>query len=110
MYRFWLSAAIVAATVLIGDPAIGDKNYSEGVLFADGATTPLDDNALAGAVGMGLGDGGLASGPTPGGSQSAVILWDEARPPITPPPGSGTIQQSGGRVVVTDRTAAGSGY
>ncbi len=110
MSRYWISTAIAAAVMLIGDPALGDKKRDDGPLFPDGLVAPLDDCALAGAVGMGPGDSALPAGAGPDGSRTAVILWDETRPPVTPPPGTGTVQQAGGRVVVTTSKAAGAGY
>lgn len=110
MSRYWLSAACAAALVLSGGPALGDKKQSGTPLFADDLAAPLDDSALAGAVGMGLADSGLTAAAPPEGRRTAVILWDETRPPITPPPGSGTIQQAGGHVVVTTSTAGAAAH
>lgn len=107
MSRYWLSAACAAALVLSGGPALGDKKQSDTPLFADDLAAPLDDSVLAGAVGMGLGDSAVSSEAVAEGSRTAVILWDEARPPITPPPGADTVQQAGGRVVITTSKASG---
>lgn len=100
MTRTALLAAAMAAALFAGDPALGDTSRNPQEPFADGSVVAVEDEVLDRQVGLGAAAGGAS--PTAGseGSRMAVILWDEARPPVTPPPISGMLQANG-QVVVT---------
>lgn len=100
MTKTGILAAVAAAVIFAGSPALGDTARNPHAPFGDGTVVAVDDDALDRAVGLGAAGGGLPQTSGSEGSRVAVILWDEARPPVTPPPISGTLQANG-QVIVT---------
>lgn len=92
--------AVAAATTFAGDPALGDTSPDPHGPFPDGPVVTVNDDALDREVGFGLSGGDLPRTMVSEDSRLAVILWDEARPPATPPPVRNSLRANG-RVVVT---------
>ena len=100
MMKTGLLVAVAAATALAGDPAWGDASPDPHGPFPDGPFVTVDDDTLDREVGFGLAGGDLPRAMPSEDGRQAVILWDEARPPATPPPIRNTLQANG-RVVVS---------
>ena len=100
MKKTGLLAAVAAVAMLAGEPALGDTDRRPLEPFPDGSFIAVDDDALDREVGLGLAGGDLPQAANAEGRRMAVILWDEARPPGTPPPTRNHAQDNG-RVVVS---------